>query len=329
MFEFHFLRPFGLLGFLPLAACLYGLWKRKDLHNPWTAVCDPELLKEILRAPQKKDLRGIWMGVFLTASVGLLALAGPSFSHVPEILYRSKTPSVIVFDLSEAMWATDLSPSRLTRAKFKLIDLLGALKDQAVGLVTFAGEPFVASPLTEDPHTLSAMVPELSPNIMPILGSQIAPALERAAQLIQQATGDTRGEIILFTASSAQSSDWEIAEKLSKQGYRISVLAFATDLGAPIPTPTGFMKFHDQILVSKLDRAGLSQIASLGKGQFIPFSNDGQDLRTLLLRSQKTYVKKTKIETLLWHDDGRMFVLFLLPWVLLGFRRGFWERLGV
>ena len=65
---------------------------------------------------------------------------------------------MLVLDLSPAMLTTDLKPDRLTRAKFKIRDLINATQNTQMGLVVFTGEAFVASPLSQDANTLNAML---------------------------------------------------------------------------------------------------------------------------------------------------------------------------
>ena len=75
------------------------------------------------------------------------------------------------------MDATDLKPSRLTLARFKVLDILNRTKDGQVGLIVFAGDAFVVSPLTDDVQTIAALVPVLTSDIMPAQGSRIARGL--------------------------------------------------------------------------------------------------------------------------------------------------------
>ncbi|MFX9023860.1 VWA domain-containing protein, partial [Acinetobacter baumannii] len=81
------------------------------------------------------------------------------------------------------MAASDMTPDRVTRARYAVDDLLGAARDARVGLVVVSGEAYTVSPLTEDVATIRGLLPPLAPSIMPGSGDQLAPALETAAKL--------------------------------------------------------------------------------------------------------------------------------------------------
>ena len=82
-------------------------------------------------------------------TLACLALAGPVWEQQPQPVFSRPDSRVIVFDLSRSMDSTDLAPSRLVRARYKLNDLVSAAGDREQALVVFAGDAFVVSPLTE------------------------------------------------------------------------------------------------------------------------------------------------------------------------------------
>lgn len=89
-------------------------------------------------------------------------------------------------DMSMSMRATDLSPDRFTQARFKALDYIDGIKEGELALVSFAGDAFVISPLTQDHNNVRLLLPELSPDIMPVQGSNLEAALLLADQLLKQ-----------------------------------------------------------------------------------------------------------------------------------------------
>ena len=318
MAEFHFLRPVLLwLLLLPIGAA-FVWWQRGGLKNPWSAVCDEPLLKALQRPSISGShwilfalLAVVWSGVMTTA-------AGPTWKRQPRPTFQMRTAGVVVVDMSENMLAADLKPDRLTRAKFKLRDLLNEMDEQAVGLIAFSKEPYVVSPVTSDAATIQALIPELSPRIMPVQGDNIGLALTKAQQLLEQ-SGNQRGFIILMTASPVQSSDLLAAKKLGKNGVSLVVLGLATELGAPVPGSS---------TMSRLDKKGLEELARLGRGRSVEFSGDNHDIQTIIaaLPQQKT-LQKTQQEASEWWDMGRYGLWLLLPFIALLFRRGWFEEI--
>ncbi len=96
------------------------------------------------------------------------------------------------------MDARDLKPSRLQRARFKLLDILAKSREGRTALVVFGGEAHLVSPLTDDSDTIAAMIPALSVDIVPAAGDSLLPALKLAAELLERGGGNG-GEILLIS----------------------------------------------------------------------------------------------------------------------------------
>ena len=84
----------------------------------------------------------------LALIAALTALARP---RLPTSVGREQASIVLTVDISGSMRATDVKPSRLGAAQDAIRRFLDKLPERyRVGLVTFSGEPYVASPLTRD-----------------------------------------------------------------------------------------------------------------------------------------------------------------------------------
>src|SRR5690606_4280764 len=96
-----------------------------------------------------------WLLV-LGVGIAILALAGPAFRSEPMPLLKLKAPLIVALDLSPSVRAADLRPDRLSRARFKLADLIRRRSDGQTALLVFAGEAFTVAPLTDDASTLDS-----------------------------------------------------------------------------------------------------------------------------------------------------------------------------
>ena len=83
------------------------------------------------------------------------------------------------------MWATDTQPSRIRRARQKVMDILDARKEGVTGMVVFAGDAHVVTPLTDDTRTIENLLSALAPDIMPLQGSNATEAIALAAGLLK------------------------------------------------------------------------------------------------------------------------------------------------
>src|SRR5688572_24058972 len=124
--HFHFLRPLWLLALVLLPLLLWQWRRSRDAGNPWRAVCDPHLLAHLLQEGGGK--RGSVAPVLFSIGyvIAVVALAGPAFRQLPEQLSRTESALIVALDLSDRMRSTDLKPDRLSRARYKIADLLDA-----------------------------------------------------------------------------------------------------------------------------------------------------------------------------------------------------------
>ncbi len=329
MAQFHFIRPWWLLALLPILFFLWQLLKKQVQAGSWQAVCDEHLLPQLLDQYQQGPNRWPYYILAVIWLLTVLALTGPTWTRLPQPVYRAQSAVVVAMDMSQTMYAKDLPPSRLERERFKAMDLLKLATAKQVGMVAFSREAYVVSPLTNDTHTISEMVPQLTPNIMPVSGQNIKQALIKSAALIKQG-GDAKGQIVLFTSAQATASDMAQAAKLEKEGITTSVLGIGTLAGAPIPTSRGFYAdSRGDVVLTKLHETSLQALAKAGGGHYQRFNNNDSDVRQLLNGHATSLTKATKMmdKTDIWKDEGRWLLWLVLPLLLLGFRRGWFEEI--
>ncbi len=324
--KFHFLRPELLWLFVVLGVFLVLLYRRRRQTNSWLKVCDPQLVSYLLVGKEGKASLVPLLLLFMVGSLSILALAGPAWQKLPQPVFNTSEARVYVLDLSRSMDATDIKPSRITLAKLKLIDFLKLHKDGQVGLVVFAGMPHVVSPLTDDTHTIVSLVPSLSTAIMPVQGSHAEKAIQRAYQLLKQA-GAPKGDMVLITDGVDLPKVVDTAQQIAQTSYRLHVVGVGTAQGAPIPVgQSGFLKDQSgAIVIPKLDRDALQELALAGGGKYVDMSVDDSDIQALN-RFDRGTLDKTIAgglrEVDLWRDEGHWLVILALPLAALGFRRG-------
>jgi len=327
-FEFHLLRPLWLLALLPLGWLLWRLFQRDRQGDAWRGVVDAHLLPRLLTDP----LGGVRRSPLVLLGIGwlllVLALAGPSWTRLPEPLYQARQFRVIVLDLSPSMNATDLVPSRLVRARYKVLDLLRQSSEGQTALLAYGAEPYVVSPLTTDTQTIAAQVPSLETGLLPVSGVRRADlALRHAAELLRQA-GAPDGQVILITDGLDQAAAAvTTARQLADEEFRVSVLAMGTAEGGPIRGPDGaYLKDADgAIRTPKLDIQALNNLAVAGGGRLVLASPGDSDILALTpprpARSDQT-LDQTEAQTERWREEGPWLLLLLLPLAALAFRRG-------
>ncbi len=322
--DFHFIRPFWLLALIPYAVLILIGWKNKLMQGNWSQVCDEELLPYILQEKALEQNRWPLLSSALAAFLTIIALAGPSWERLPSPVFRNAAGLVIALDLSRSMDASDIAPSRLIRARYKIADILKRRKDGQTALIVYAGDVFTVTPLTEDTETISSQLSALTTEIMPVQGSNTALAIEKAVELFKQA-GLTSGGILLVTDGVVLEDALPVVRSLKQ--YKLSILGVGTEQGAPIKTPDGgFLKdVVGNMVISKMKLQQLQELAEAGGGVFRPITPDDSDIEALLAVFDTQVEQQAETNNLfldLWLDRGPWLVLLVVPLAALNFRRG-------
>ena len=330
--DFHFLRPWWFAAlpsaFLPLLARHV---RRADGAGGWRRVVAPELLGVLLDQGGFGGRRArATFHVLATAAfcTAVCALAGPTFERLPQPVVAKRDAVVIVLDLSTSMYARDTPPSRIARAHAAIAGMLRERGEGSTGLVVYAGDAHVVTPLTDDVRNIENLLPALVPDIMPVAGSRPGPALDAARALFPN-VGATRGDIVLVTDGV---DDRDAVLLRRDPSFPISIVGIGTAAGARIPldfrgVPGRFMTDDAGAEVHvRLDAPRLADLARAAYGEYRTLEPGDsawgwpRTARTGAAPRQQTPASEQTFDA--WHDVGFWLVLPLLAVACLGFRRG-------
>ena len=220
--NFHFIRPAWLL----LAPVVVAIWwltrKSQDPLRGWRAVMAPELLVVLT---VQRDSADRWRGTgWLTASLlAVVAVAGPTWRPEPSPFADDPAPVMIVLKANETMNQSDLMPNRMERARLKVADFATERRGQPLGLVAYAGTAHLVLPPTRDTSVVATMAAEISPEIMPKPGDDLADALQLAAATL----GDKGGSIVVVADTVDADAERGVAEFHDKNHVPVFFLAVA------------------------------------------------------------------------------------------------------
>jgi Ca-activated chloride channel family protein len=225
---------------------------------------------------------------------------------------------VILLDLSPSMSATDVSPDRVTRARYLIDDLLGAAHDARVGLVVFSDEAYTVAPLTQDVATIRSLLSPLAPQIMPSRGDHLAPALDAAARLLATSATHKRKVFVLTDGFDDPAAAFGAAGRLRAQGSEVDVIGIGTGGGAPISKPEGGFEqdAQGQPALAQLDAGALKQLARSGGGDYADLATSSSlvsGLKSSAGLPEQAEFAGDDIKVAHWRDAGA----WLLPFVLL------------
>ncbi|MGH1538947.1 MAG: VWA domain-containing protein [Arenicella sp.] len=330
--NFHFLRPLWLLT-LPIAIVLWWLVIRSLQSTRWEHYIAKELLDALRVQRDYKQQTWRWL-LLLGWCIAIIASAGPSWTKIPVPVVKNQQATIIMLDLSRSMLAQDLTPDRLTRAKYKLIDILKQQGDGQTALIAYAGDAHTVSPLTNDPRTIEALLPALHPGIMPSQGSNTEAAVELAMKLLSNAHISS-GELLLLTDGVTSDAQAAIRKQM-KGSHSLSILGIGGRQAIPIPVDGGgFLKSTSgEIILASVNHSELQRLAQDLGGRYIDMKANDSDLNHLLRNrfeqhnnssnTHNTSDATTSDEVLFdrWADMGHWLALLLLPLLVLCFRKG-------
>ena len=327
--QFHFLRPEWFIALAPLMLLVFLIRKTTAKQSGWQSVIPSHLYQYMVIGKNEMGAKPpMWMLAFVWI-ISVIALAGPTWERLPQPVYQLKMGHVIVIDMSLSMRATDMTPDRLTRAKYKAIDLVNAIGEGEMGLVAYAGDAFVISPLTEDAGNITTLIPSLSPEIMPVPGSDPLLGIESASELLTNA-GYNSGMIYWITDGIELEQQQELQEYVASIPFTVNALTVGTSEGAPIRQQSGELlkDFTGSIVIPKLNEGAVKGVVKTSGGRFESFTSNDTDIDALASVSllDKSDSEENEEESNLqgdqWKEVGPYLLLILLPFAAFAFKRG-------
>jgi len=318
----HFIRPEWLLGMIPVLILSALFWRRHSQQSAWKQYISPHLSQLLVTQTVEKTHQPKWV-LIACWIIAVIALAGPALNKQSLPVFATEQGRVLIMDMSQSMYAIDLSPNRLSYAKFRATDLLNELKEGETGLIAYAGDAYTISPLTRDSSTILNLLPTLSPDIMPTKGSNLAAALSLAEKLLAQG-GHVSGDIIVMT-DGISAQQFNQATSAVNDRYRLSIMAFGSKQGAPIRLADGQLlrDNSNEVVVAKTDYGLLQKLVKQHQGILVPAQTDGSDISTLTQwLASDGKASETELAGETWQDLGPYLAMLLVIPILMSFRQG-------
>ena len=206
--------------------------------------------------------------------LAFVALARPKFGSGTKIVPATNLDVVIVLDYSKSMYARDIAPSRIARAKAEVARLVQDLPGARFGAVAFAGEP-MSFPLTSDGAAIAQFFRQLDPNDMPVGGTATARALEAGREVFARdpkSKDHVRVIVLVTDGEDLEGDPVEVAQNCASEGTRIDVVQIGGRAPEVIPdvAPDGKMNGvrrddEGKPLTTELSAEGEAQLAKVAQ----------------------------------------------------------------
>lgn len=274
---FRFASPEWLLALILVPALAGGIWlsarRRRDLLAQFG---DSALVARLADSVsgRARRIKAVLQMVALTVLV--LAMARPQFGSRIETVRRRGQDVMVAVDLSRSMLAEDVTPNRLDRARLSILRLIGQLDGDRIGLVAFAGDAFVQSPLTTDYTAAAMFLNAMEPEMMPIQGTDLGEALRVSLDALDQGAREDRVLVLVTDGEDHEGSIDEQLQRAVTSGVQIHSVGIGSTEGVPIPgdgAQGGSQRFQrdeeGNVITTQLDEATLRALADASGGQFV------------------------------------------------------------
>ncbi|EDL54512.1 transporter [Vibrio mediterranei AK1] len=300
--QFHFMRPYWLLAFVPLALLLLLRWRRES-SAAWKTIIPEHLQKALVIGEQgwKSQLPLKLLSAIL--SLAIIVCAGPTWQRESSPFGEDQGELVIVLDTSQSMMQSDLPPSRLERAKYKIRDLLQARQGGKTSLIVFAGSAHTAMPMTEDNQVFLPFLNAISPEVIPVQGKSAQAAIP---QIQSQLKGSSSGSVLIISDGVAS----EAIEQYKKAFEDSNVLVMVMAVGSERNQSS-----------AATDWDSLKQLANDTGGRYYALSIDNTDVEQIATDVER-HMQISGESAMPWRDMGYYLVFPIMLLALLWFRKG-------
>jgi Ca-activated chloride channel family protein len=322
---FHWIRPAWLVG-LPIFGLIWWLVRRRERAQSFgNALGLPEHLLRSLTVNRSmhRGIRPVDL-IMATFLLVVLAAAGPSWGRIQNPFFAETAPLIVALELTDTMLANDVLPTRLSRAKLKLLDLMSLRAGGRTALIAFAGSAHLVLPPSEDPEIVKPFLEGLEPEVMPRRGVDGMSAVSLAHELL--AREGTPGSILLVTDGLGQADVAALSDYRARpDAAPIVILGIGTEAGGvsqradgAIITDSAGRRLESGVNYSELDRFAKIKGVSVFRATV-----DNADLGRIQRRVESNLQNALDQDVnAAWDDRG-----WLLSWptallMLLWFRRG-------
>ena len=319
---FHFIRPLWLLA-LPAILLTWWLVRRRDaVQAAIVAPVAPHLLSALtMNRDARKGVRAV-DGVGLLLLLAAIAAAGPTWSKQPSPWFEETAPLVIAIEVSDSMRANDLQPTRLDRARFKILDLISARTGSRTALIAYAGSAHIVLPPSTDADVLKRFLESLDPAIMPTPGENAGAVLPLAIEMLGAEAAI--GTVLFVNDGFSPEEITNIAASTTEAGApALAALVVGTEEGGVALMPDGspVMASTGGRLDTQIDASLLRRASSEAGIAVVRLETGDGDVRALQ-RTIESNLRLADDPDAQWQDAGWWLIwpalLLALPW----FRRG-------
>jgi Ca-activated chloride channel homolog len=281
-----------------------------------------------LRLPSVSDARGVGgrprsrVGglllslLFLGLALTIVALARPQLGKGRTEIETSGIDIMLAIDVSGSMQAMDFEikgerMNRLEVVKSVVEDFVSERPGDRIGMVGFAGRPYLVSPLTQDHDWLKNRLKEVQIGRVED-GTAIGSAIASSVNHLRDSDAKSRIMVLLTDGvnNSGAANPVTAAEAAKTLGIKIYTIGAGTQGEAPMPMRDMFGRTRMQMVPVEIDEESLREIAKLTGGQYFRATDTDSLVK---IYEEINELEKTKRTMKKYEDYEELFLFALLP----------------
>ncbi|MCI4668905.1 MAG: VWA domain-containing protein [Bacteroidia bacterium] len=254
-----------------------------------------------------------------------IALLGPYSETREEQVSIMGREVYIILDVSASMNATDIHPSRLSKAKQEIKKLVDHLKGDKIGLIVYTEHPYNQCPLTQDHEAVKLFIDMAQTDQYQQTGTQLRSALVMALDRFQNTQKDasqiSRAIVLISDGEDYGDSYTSLFHRLKDQNIKVFPVGIGTAAGAPVPVAPNsrdYKRMKDKsVIISRLVDDDLRRFANEFGTTYVRLDNDLKNLDELI--SQIYSMTATPLEVSIEQVANNRFQFFLFAAIILLF----------
>lgn len=314
MENFSFLHPELL--FLLLALPLLAFWKGR--WGTPNAVRIPSTLDAESIGARSRSKVGGFLAFFglLGLALLILALARPRLGKGSSEIEASGIDIILTLDVSGSMEALDFElagkpVNRLEAVKDVVRKFVGQRPNDKIGMVAFAGRPYLVGPMTMDHEWLAKRLGDVKIGQVED-GTAIGSAIASSVGHLEDSQAKSRIIIALTDGvnNAGAVNPLTAAEAAKALGIKIYTIGTGTMGEAPFPVRDQFGRTHLQRVKVEIDEKVLEEVSTATGGQYFR-ATDTSSLEKIYDSINQLETTTRKLKKYQQYDE--LFLYFLVP----------------
>lgn len=259
-------------------------------------------------------LRTIYFGLML------LSLLNPSFGELKSSIKDVGKDVFLLIDISKSMDATDIQPSRLEKTKFEINRFINQFKNDRLGLIVFAQDALMLSPLTFDKNAINLFVPKIYTTLLPRRGTDFSLPLQLALDKLSKTKEKNKTQVIILISDGENfgKDNKNILSQIKKKRIDFFAVGIGTSNGITIRQGNNYQKDEKgNVVVTKLEAASLKKMVSIANGKYLEINTVSGSFNQLITQVEQLKSRMTN-EGQVDSTANKYFYFLIIALFLLG-----------